>query len=246
MKITKEELRRAVSYNTNRSGPVDDYLAYIIARYQRAEGLDVDGMYGPKTAHSVKRYLDDISATSTEAPPKDRAELIDRFGDPGPPGSAQGNTFYINNIVKRAMPGVAAPFRCHRDLEDIFTLVFNRLQTECPEFKIHTAGCYYHRRIRHSTSASTPLSIHSWGTAVDLNPAENWTRSYTRKGVAPKAFTPAWYAIWPKGPYTVTPEVVKIFQEAGFAWGADWDEDGDTTDHTFIDPMHFEFMDRSR
>ena len=46
---------------------------------------------------------------------------------------------------------------------------------------------------------------------------------------------------WPKG---VPRGFVEAFQSCGFAWGSDWDEDGLTTDHTWQDPMHNEWIAR--
>jgi hypothetical protein len=66
-------------------------------------------------------------------------------------------------------------------------------------------GCYCFRQRRTSQS----LSIHSWAAAIDLNPAAN---PLGKKGIMP-------------------PEVVDIFEGAGWTWGGRW---------KYPDPMHFE------
>ena len=63
--------------------------------------------------------------------------------------------------------------------------------------------------IRRKTGSSS-MSVHSWGYAVDINAA--WNR-YSTKG-------------------TMSPAVVRCFQEAGFEWGGNWKTP---------DPMHFEY-----
>jgi hypothetical protein len=91
--------------------------------------------------------------------------------------------------------------------------------------------------------------MHSWGIAIDVNPQDNRGIYFKNEDDAP-AFDvdegfrdDEWLETWPEG---MPPQFVGAFQSVGFAWGADWNEDGDTTDHTYLDPMHFELRDRSK
>jgi len=91
----------------------------------------------------------------------------------------------------------------------IFTDVFGRLQVSGLREKIITfGGCFSFRPQR----TRTKLSAHSWGIAIDLNPESNAQGTIG----------------------DMDSSVIKIFREAGFEWGGDWQ--GKTRD-----PMHFQF-----
>jgi hypothetical protein len=59
-------------------------------------------------------------------------------------------------------------------------------------------------------------SMHSWGAAIDINPAY------------------ADYWLWPRGTYanTIPAEIIDIFERRGFIWGGKW---------SHYDTMHFEY-----
>lgn len=123
---------------------------------------------------------------------------------------------------------------------------------------IEKMGAYNYRTIRHSKGA--PLSFHSWACAVDINSSDN--KAVTKKGSFPAPFSTGWMKFYPKGvPY----ELVRCFTSVGFAWGGDWGYNGwmdvveehgvgyddslassDWKKVTFVDPMHFELIDRSK
>ena len=69
-------------------------------------------------------------------------------------------------------------------------------------------GCFSFRPQR----TGTKLSAHAWGIAIDLNPEIN------AQGTAGD----------------MDPAIIKVFRDAGFQWGGDWQ--GKTRD-----PMHFQF-----
>lgn len=233
--FTKRRLKQAVAYNEKQVSPTPGEFAILTARYQAAEGLEIDGKYGPLTKADVMGYASAIEDVQEVEPPASKSERIATFGDPGRPNSPQGVNFYNANIVVVDMPGVPHRFRCHRLLEPTFREIFIRLQSECPEFVIKSAGCYNHRHMRHDSSM--PLSTHSWGIAVDINPSANWYRKYPNRN-GPKPFSTEWWRIWdPNDPddgnQVVTEAVVNIFEAAGFIWGGRWTR--------FVDTMHFQF-----
>ncbi len=120
-------------------------------------------------------------------------------------------------------------------------------------------GAYNYRTVRHAKDA--PLSFHSWACAVDINSSDN--KAVTKKGTFPAPFSEGWMKFYPHGiPY----KLVRCFTSVGFAWGGDWGYNGwmDTVEAhgvgysneralsnwnnkvTFVDPMHFELIDRSK
>jgi hypothetical protein len=96
-------------------------------------------------------------------------------------------------------------------------------------------GAYVHRQVRFDESA--PLSLHSWGCAVDFNTSDNIVRYLSptwknasrvvipgpslvaRYGPIPPPYSKIWKSLWPKGvPY----KAVLAFKSVGFEWGGDW------------------------
>jgi hypothetical protein len=143
-------------------------------------------------------------------------------------------------VVARDLPMIPrGRIYCHRLVEPYIREALRRCQISCPDYKITRFGCFNFRHQRHDPDR--PLSRHSWGIAVDVNPSEN-RGIYFKKGEQPEAFSDLWFDHWPKG---MPREFVEAWQSVGWAWGADWDEDGKSTDHTYLDPMHFELVDRS-
>jgi hypothetical protein len=68
----------------------------------------------------------------------------------------------------------------------------------------------------------TALSMHSFGVAIDFDPARN--------GLGDRTPHLAKY-----------PRLLEIFAAHGAVWGGDWDGDGDTLDERRCDGMHFQW-----
>lgn len=80
-------------------------------------------------------------------------------------------------------------------------------------------GCQNWRPVRGGTSQS----MHSWGTAIDLNVRENpWQPHLKGNNHGGKMIS------------NMPPEVVNIMKDVGFKWGGDWMGPAD--------PMHFQMM----
>lgn len=65
------------------------------------------------------------------------------------------------------------------------------------------------------------LSIHSYGAAIDLDPANNGLHDRTPR-------------------FAAFPDVLRAFQKEGWTWGGDWDGDGSTADERRPDGMHWQ------
>ncbi|MCD8089397.1 MAG: M15 family metallopeptidase [Clostridiales bacterium] len=89
-------------------------------------------------------------------------------------------------------------------------------------FPVKSVGCYNYRNTHGGR-----LSEHALGTAVDINPNENYClySDGTKVGTLYKPY---------ENPYSVTNEVVAVFKKYGFGWGGDW---GSTPDY-----MHFSYF----
>jgi len=223
--------------------------------FQREAGLDADGVVGPKTWGALRQEEKPASAPTSstsldtwdgpaEKQPRNRKELYQILGDPGrgvPDKEwAKGNIVWCHpHGNKKPLPGVPERFwvGVHRVVEPYLREALVRCEQVSP-YKVHRLGCYVFRHIRHDPAR--PLSVHSWGAAVDINAQDNRAKTFPR-GEAPAAWSEEWNRIWPKG---MPEEFVAAFRSCGFAWGSDWDEDGSTEDERYLDSMHFEWVAR--
>ena len=109
----------------------------------------------------------------------------------------------------------------NRNLKNNYINAFKELYALA--FPIKSVGCYNYRNTHGGR-----LSEHALGTAVDINPDENYCR-YSDGVKVGKLFAPY------ENPYSVTPEVVNIFKRYGFSWGGEWTGT--------VDYMHFSYFD---
>ena len=165
-------------------------------------------------------------------------QAVELYGDPGrkrvaaDPAWEKARITYCGGAGKAAhpvMPGVPPRywFAVHELVEPRMCAGFTAAKAACPTYEIERAGCYVYRHQRHDPAR--PLSLHSWGIAVDVDADRNSARQFAR-GKQPKPWSPEWLAIWPEG----LPEAwVRAFcQAGGFDWGVDWTG--------FLDPMHLQ------
>jgi hypothetical protein len=141
-----------------------------------------------------------------------RKRLVSLEGLPGRFNKGNGK---LHNFHKLAAPHL----RLALELCDKFGVVD----------ELYRIGTFNYRHMRHDPNR--PLSFHSYGVCVDLNPRENfgWVPKGDEKKIAP--FSPGW---WKKYPRSLSEVAVLCFKKAGFAWGGDW--------ASFRDPMHFELV----
>jgi hypothetical protein len=109
------------------------------------------------------------------------------------------------NIVTDTVP-LLGTLTCHRTMmPQLKAALAEVVQRGLGKHVYQTAGCYYPRFIANTTR----LSNHAFGMAIDINSVQN------QRGTVGQ----------------MHPEVVRIFEKWGFAWGGHW---------SWTDPMHFE------
>lgn len=109
------------------------------------------------------------------------------------------------NIVSDTVP-LLGRVSCHRVMmPQLKAALAEVAQRGLGKHVYQTAGCYNARFIANTQR----LSNHAFGTAIDINSLENGRGTVGQ----------------------MHPEVVRIFQKWGFAWGGTW---------AWTDPMHFE------
>jgi hypothetical protein len=262
--MNREQFKAAVEYNQKKwdAGEVsmEQYTALVYSYQLGRSDLEDDAKGGPLTLGTLDELMvqdnppvdgdGNVKFENWDGPldkqPRNRKEVYAQFGNPGwseaDKAWAKQNIMYCHESLGTRLPGIPKKWwvAVHKDVEPYLREALRRTQVACPDYVIERIGCYNWRPIRYKVG--NPLSMHSWAIAVDINPQYNFTKTF-EKGKAPKAWSEEYYKIWPEGK-TVPPGLVQAFSSCGFAWGSDWDEDGISHDHTFYDPMHFEFVAR--
>jgi hypothetical protein len=170
------------------------------------------------TADIIRLYGD--PGTGTADPSWERANIVDCHGDET--GARR----------RPAMPGVPSGlwFRCHRLVEPAMRRALAAADEAGGGYVITRAASYVFRHQRHDPHR--PLSRHSWGIAVDINPVQNAARQFPA-GRTPALWSEAWLDQWPRG---LPRAFVEAFEAEGFVWGGRW--------RGFVDPMHMEYTAR--
>ena len=268
--MNQTQLDKAIVYNAKEEYDGDLKPAHIVRMaqfWQEHHDLNDDGKAGPQTQKSVDNSIDTVwdledpeepeePCPSEEWPVWDgpgesqpaSGEQKGYFGDPetSKGSNVMSRNWYRDNIIEcheslgNRLPGIPARWyiKVHWMVEPYLREALRRCAITCPDYVIERLGNYHFRHIQNNPSK--PLSMHSFGVAFDVNSADNGVERYSRGG-APAAYSPEYMARWPNG---VPAEFVQCFTSCGFAWGSDWNEDGRTEDHTFLDPMHFEWVAR--
>lgn len=131
-------------------------------------------------------------------------QCFQKWGDP----STNESKFMVMWDVPTSLEVGVIPKKiyCNRMMIEPLTRAFNNVISRGLTSQLKTwNGCFNIRRKR----AAASMSLHSWGIAIDINAAWNGF------GKTP----------------TMSPELVKCFTDAGFAWGGLWKRP---------DGMHFE------
>ncbi len=112
----------------------------------------------------------------------------------------------------------------NKALADEIYDIFYEIYTGSEKFPIKSVYAYSWRN-----TAEGAVSQHSYGTAVDINPEENYC--VYKSGKTTGSFWKPY-----ENPYSLTADgdVVKAFSKYGWTWGAEWDSPKDY--------MHFSYL----
>ena len=150
-----------------------------IKRIQSKLGLNPDGWPGDLTWTKIGRALgveplQDLKPSGF--PNEDYASMLDYYGRPGDESQlVRFRMPYSMRLYTRNAPATLSSHRCHRKVRDSLEGVLDHLLITygldwITENGLDVfGGVYNHRKKRSGRS----LSKHSWGVAIDLNPAEN-------------------------------------------------------------------------
>lgn len=155
------------------------------------------------------------------------------YGDPGVRAAAVDEDWRRENIVEfhgeTALPGIPPHwyFATHRLVVPHLRRALERAARES-SYAIERAASFVFRHQRHELVR--PLSMHSWGLAVDVDAARNGARRGSVLSLAPRPWSPAWKRRWPGG---LPEDFVTAWEAEGWTWGGRW--------RRYCDPMHFEW-----
>lgn len=118
----------------------------------------------------------------------------------------------------------SASLTVNRAIADETLAIFTEIYNGSEKFPIKSAGCYNWRN-----TATGGKSHHSYGTAIDINPTENYCIYNTGKRIG---------SYWKPydDPYSLPPDgdVVRTFKKYGWTWGGEW--------NSLKDYMHFSYL----
>lgn len=176
------------------------------------------------------------------APPRDRAGVYATFGNPGTVAAPDKAWQKANIITVRDLPGIPTKwhFQCHRLVEPALREGLRRAKEVSP-YKIETAASFVLRHVRHDSSK--PLSLHSWGIAIDIDPKRNSAKT-VKRGTLPVPWSKKWFEMWPGG---LDKAFVEAMESVGFTWGGVWGSHEQSWAErargcSFADPQHYEFV----
>ncbi|MDO4976720.1 MAG: M15 family metallopeptidase [Eubacteriales bacterium] len=144
---------------------------------------------------------------------KSKQEVLNYLFPNGVPSSESEMRKYLTTITVPIWNGSGQStmsLTVHKKLTTMWTSIFKDLTAIRFPIKPGETSCYSYRQ----KNGGSGLSSHAYGSTIDINYRSN-------PQIQPGHNTGGTYAPG-SDPYSVTPEVVKLFKKYGFAWGGDW------------------------
>lgn len=232
----KEELERQWNERQLAAGVLEEkVLSELVRRGARAiqteAGLIVDGLAGPKTIAEVESQLGlnrpnrkirggrrklntpDLVPIPTKAGIETVYGSFPYTTHPSIKGAIIIDKAWVKrNIVKCVIPELGQYTYIHRLISDEFKEIYKRA-VDRSGYHPKKMWSWVARRINWSSDPDKPLSMHSYGAAVDFD----WDLNPYGKGSGT--------------PMHENPRFYETFEEAGWTWGGRW---------RTPDPHHFE------
>lgn len=177
------------------------------------------------TEHVLRYYQSESVGTTAEVkgiPKSDRVNYLFPNGLPTTESEARSYMQTITvKIYNDSGKESSMNITVHKKLVSAYRQAFEEMYKIRFPIKAAETAAYCWRSM---ASGSSKQSYHSYGTCIDINPSSN-----------PATYTGGIY-LPGQNPLSITPQVVKIWADAGFFWGGNWSG-------YYRDYMHFTYTD---
>lgn len=175
----------------------------MIAEIQEKIGTKPDGIWGPKSKAACIAHLRDLMPKDSPWPTQDTVSMTRFYGKAG--DELMLTSLDVKGLGVKYEGKTVDTIRCNIKVAESLSRIINRIANShsCSVLKKY-GGCFNYRKMRGGNS----LSIHSWGSAIDLDPDDNGNNQS-----------------WPES--AIMPlEVMEIFAAEGWiSAGAFWGRD---------------------
>lgn len=177
------------------------------------------------TEHVLRYYQTDSAETTAEVKGIPKSDRINFLFPTGLPVTESEARSYMQTITVKIYNEVGTKssmnITVHKKLVNAYRQAFERMYKIRFPIKVAETAAYCWRNM---ASDSSKRSYHSYGTCIDINWSSN-----------PATYTSGIY-LPEQNPLSITPQVVKIWADAGFFWGGNWNG-------YYRDYMHFTYTD---
>ena len=197
---------------TDKSVPVARGMVFGDGGQRVALAEVSDQVVHSKEWKQIARMRDKVEAIAEQLNgkvPREQAQLTGTSADFGSftytytaDGSIQPDPAWVSEYIRTETVPILGSVTCHRLMLPQLRAALQQVVASGLASQIHAGeygGCYVPRFI--GSDPSNPVSLHTWGIALDLNVPGN-LRGTTGE---------------------IDRRVVAIFKAWGFAWGGDWD-----------------------
>ncbi len=176
------------------------------------EAGPLDGYWGPQTEYAFECLLEKLETGEAPAPwrPEElsranpnqwpvqtpQKEIVSYYGQPGK-NQVYLQLPYTHRLAWKTSTTISR-FQCHEKVHDSLSRVLNRVVSAYGEDDIKRlrldlwGGCLNVRKMR----GGTRYSMHSWGIALDYDPARNRLKWGRDKAAFAQAEYDTWWRLW--------------------------------------------------